>query len=300
MLRAAGGMKGVIPIFNVTEVLCLQGNAAAEDRVGADERYIFAIDGASGLNGCRVTDADSDAAWLAEGMCSYLAQHLQDTDRTISEIMAGAAEKLRSEYAVHWANSGQQGQPDYPSAGVAVFRICGDWLEYFGLGDCDAMVETQCGDVIVLEETALPALDRSAIDQMVEYAKKHGCTMLQARAALNSVLIRNRDLRNTAEGYWIFDPTGVGIPHARTTRWPLTEVKGAAVVSDGFAQLAEPFGVVPNMVSLYHLMKQKGLAALAEDLLEMQNADPDCMHYPRFKRGDDTSAVLAEINESCR
>ena len=262
--------------------------------MGADENYIFAIDGASGLNGRHVTKADSDAAWLAEGLRSDLCEHLGDTTRTIGEIVGYAAEKLRREYDVYW-NASEQDSVDYPSAGVAIFRVCGEWLEYFGLGDCDAIVETQQGEILVLEETALSALDRSALAQMVDYAKEHGCTMLEARAALHHVLVRNRDLRNTLNGYWIFDPTGVGIPYARTARWPLTEVKGIAVASDGFMQLVEPFGVAADRVVLYHMMKDKGLAPMAEELFALQAADPDCMEHPRFKLRDDTSAVIAAV-----
>lgn len=281
-------------MFIVKESICLQGNSVKEDRVGADIKYIFAIDGASGLNGCHVTPADSDAAWLAEGLRSYLSEHLSDENRTISEIVSHGAELLREQYDVYW-NGKEQGQADYPSAGVAIFRICGEWLEYFALGDCDAILEMQDGEVLVLEETVLSALDRSALAQMVEYAKQHGCTMLEARAALHDVLVRNRNLRNTHNGYWIFDPTGVGVPHARIGRWPLAEVKGIAVASDGFIQLVETFGVVPNRVELFHLMKQKGLHTMAEELFAMQDADPNCMRYPRFKLRDDTSAVIAVV-----
>ena len=284
----------MIPILNVKEQICLRGNSVKEDRIGADENYIFAIDGASGLNGRHVTQADSDAAWLAEGLRSYLCEHLTDTTRTIGEIVGSAAEKLRREYDVYW-NASEQDSVDYPSAGVAIFRVCGDWLEYFGLGDCDAIVETSQGEILVLEEMTLPALDKSALSQMVDYAKQHGCNMLEARAALHHVLVQNRNLRNTHEGYWIFDPTGVGIPHARTARWPLTEVKGVAVASDGFVQLVEPFGVARDRAELYQMMKEKGLAPMAEELFALQAADPECMGYPRFKLRDDTSAVIAAV-----
>jgi len=288
-------LKGVIPILHVIDALCLQGNAAAEDRIGGNEQYIFVIDGASGLNGCHVTPHPSDAAWLAEGLRLYLERELPHTARTIPEIMSRAAAALKAEYDGYWAENGLQGAPDYPSAGVAVFRLCGDAVEYFGLGDCDALLETADGQVLCLEETALSALDRSAIGQMADYARAHGCTMLQARTALNHVLVHNRDLRNTPEGYWIFDPTGEGVPHARTARWPADQVKGLAVLSDGFAQLYEPFGAVESLPALYALMHTKGLAACARSLFAMQDADPECMEYPRFKLRDDTSAVLAEL-----
>lgn len=281
-------------MFHVKESICFRGNSVKEDRVGADTKYIFAIDGASGLNGRHVTPADSDAAWLAEGLRCYLSEHLHDENRTIGEIMGHGAELLREQYDAYWSAK-EQDQVDYPSAGVAIFRVCGEWLEYFGLGDCDAILETKDGEVLALEETALSALDRSALAQMVEYAKQHGCTMPEARAALHDVLVRNRNLRNTHNGYWIFDPTGVGVPHARIGRWHLSDVKNIAVASDGFMQLVETFGVAADRVELFGLMKEKELALMAKELFAMQDADPDCLRYPRFKLRDDTSAVMAAV-----
>lgn len=158
-----------------------------------------------------------------------------------------------------------------------------------------ATVELSDHAVEALEETRLPALDREALGQMARLCQETGCTMAEARERCNDVLIRNRDLRNHPEGYWIFDPSGAGIPYARQKSWPAPQVRSVSLMSDGFTQLVEPFGLAGDLPDLFHKMKEQGLADLAATLFSRQEADPDCLHHPRFKLRDDTTALWATV-----
>lgn len=278
--------------FQVIESLCLRGSAVMEDRMGWGENYLFVIDGASGLSDVHVTPADSDAAWLAEGLRRSLHRLLPQEDLSLSQILTLSAAGLKADYGKYWD---RPDLPDYPSAGLALFRLRAGKLEYLGLGDCGAAVEFSDGTVTTMEETCLPALDRAALEQMVKLCRETGCAMPEARKALNPVLIQNRNLRNHPEGYWIFDPSGAGVPHARQASWPAEQVRAAALVSDGFAQLIDPFALAGGLPDLYRKMKDRGLADLAGTLFSLQQADPDCQNHPRFKFRDDTTALRATL-----
>lgn len=266
-----------------------------EDRIGWDDNYLFAIDGASGLTGVRVTSHDSDAAWLAEGLRQGLERLLPCGELSLPEILREVAGQLKEEYDGCWR--AQQGDcpPDYPSAGVAILRLRDEKMEYLGLGDCTATVEDIQGAVEVLAETRLSALDRGALEKMAALCRETGCGMLQAREACNDLLIRNRNLRNRPEGYWIFDPSGAGIPHARQKSWPAGEIRAVSVMTDGFAQCVEPFQLAEDLPALHRRMREQGLAALSEELFAAQQADADCTAYPRFKTMDDTAAAWATL-----
>jgi len=265
-----------------------------EDRLGWGDNYLFVIDGASMLTPAHITNAASDAAWLAEGLMGILHERL-GTDDSLLDILADAAATLKAEYdGLFKAHMGTDA-PDYPSAGVSILRIMGDELQYAGLGDVTAVIELGDGSVISLEETELTALDHSVLDKMRELTGSTGCTMVEARKSVKDLLIHNRSLRNRPGGYWIFDPSGAGVPHARTAAWPVCCVSGAAIMSDGFCQLHDIFGVAESVPDLYRLMKSRGLKDPVRELFSMQESDADLERYPRFKLRDDTTAILATV-----
>lgn len=57
-----------------------------EDALYADERCAFVIDGATGVSGEKVTDAETDAAWFARRHRAYLCAALHE-DREMEDII---------------------------------------------------------------------------------------------------------------------------------------------------------------------------------------------------------------------
>ncbi len=68
----------------------------------------------------------------------------------------------------------------------------GDFLEYIGLGDCPAVLERTDGGCEVFLGEELASLDRKAIGEMERVARERCCSMTQARAAINDMLIAHR------------------------------------------------------------------------------------------------------------
>ena len=283
-------------IFRIIETLCERGNLALEDRIGWSDNFMFIIDGASGLNGLHLTDFPSDAAWLAEKLSQGLKEHLLHAELPLSQILYQIADTLKAEYNNCLAQHGRSGAVDYPSAGVAILRLNDSKLEYLGLGDCTAVIETTSGTIEVLQEKQLTELDHAVIERMATLCRETGCSMREARKAVNDHLIHNRNLRNRPSGYWIFDPSGLGIPHARHKEWPASHIKSVSLMTDGFAQLAEPFAIANDPADIHAQIQTRGLLTLSNLLFSAQQADADCLSYPRFKTMDDTSAIWALVD----
>ncbi|MBQ3107720.1 MAG: protein phosphatase 2C domain-containing protein [Firmicutes bacterium] len=279
----------------IKDHLALQGNAAMEDRIGFGPDYLFVIDGASGLDKVHLTDEASDAAWLAIRIGELLEMNLPDPSFELSDLMKAIAQALRQEYDN--LSFSYQVAADYPSAGLAIVRRRYNQLEYFGLGDCTAVFRLTDGTFDLQREEALAALDQTAISEMVRQAEEHHCTVLEARPYIQDVLVENRNLRNKEGGYWIFDPTGIGIPHCRYFSRPINEVASVTLMTDGFAQLADTFTEADGFEDLHQRCLKEGLAPLADRLFALQEEDDQCNRYPRFKMRDDTCAVTAIITE---
>lgn len=288
-------------MFDVKDQICLPGKAVCEDAVGWGKTYLFALDGASGLTGSHIMDGGSDAAWFAggvrDGLCRALERESQrPTIVILEEILAG----MRLEYESRASQLGVSLPPDSPSAGIALFREIGEETEFFGLGDCVGMARLADGSLFWSCDPALPALDDGVVARMAEIHQKTGATVLEARSQCGGLLLHNRTLKNTPEGYWILDLSGIGLAHARVQRWKRGEVRSISACSDGFGQLVSPFHLAEDYGKLHDRMREEPLEALAAALFAAQERDPDANRYPRLKFRDDICALWARIDQRAK
>lgn len=263
-----------------------QGLRANEDAVGAGEKYLFVIDGATGLSGRNYMDGQSDAQWFAGQTAEHLREQLPCENMPLSDILRAAMDAA--------CRAWKGPEEEMPTASVAIWRCRGEELELFQLGDCTASLEKADGTVTVWREQALSRLDGLALEQMVAHCRQTGCTMEEARLWAAPILQKHRALHNKPGGYWTLDPTGAGIAHARTARFPLELCHSVCAYSDGFAQLSE---FIPkwDAETLHGLLLERGAQSLMDILYEKQEQDWQMLQVPRFKLRDDTTVAAARL-----
>lgn len=282
-------------MYQIKQSICYPGFGvkANEDAIGYGKDYCFVMDGASCLSGKNIVDPISDAAWMTgkvrDGLCALLdSGDDRPTDALLRQVIAG----VREEYVAALQAKGMDAPQDSPSAGLAMFRQRKGKLEFFGLGDCVGVTTEPDGDSFYALETNLPNLDHKVLEEMMHIHKTTGVSMKEARQQCNDMLIRHRNLRNKPGGYWILDLlTDEGIDNARQETWELTKPMVVGAFSDGFAQLAEVFGKYRGYTDLFRAMQENDLEDMFRQLCALQDADPDCNEYPRFKLRDDTCAL---------
>lgn len=284
--------------FDVRDSICIRGGTVMEDRMGYGSRYLYVIDGATVIRkGEPVFQTYlSDAAWLSSRLASSLEELLPRHDLSIERCVTWAAENAKREFDAMCELS-EIYSPPYPSASVAILRLREGKLEYFGLGDCTAVIELKNGELQILEEKELTRLDALAIKEIVQYARDHSCTVSQALEYSSDILVAHRNLRNLEGGYWIFDPTGKGISHARQLTWAVSDVKSVSLMTDGFAQLVAPMKKFGNAGALHMELEKEngGMSKLVLDLLSTEEQDQTCDRYPRFRAQDDATAIFAAL-----
>lgn len=282
-------------MFELKQQLCYPGFGAKanEDGIGYGRDYCFVMDGASCLSGRNIVDPVSDSAWMTQKVCSGLCQLLDREDpRPTAELLRQVIRQVREEYVQAQEKMGVNAPEDSPSAGLALFRRRNGMLEFFGLGDCVGMAKLPNGKNFYALEENLPNLDHQVIEQMVQLHQQTGISVREARVACNDHLLKNRNLRNKKGGYWILDLfTEESLDNARQESWPLKEPICVGAISDGFAQLTEVFAQYRGYTALFTAMRETDLEDMYRTLCSLQDADPDCNDYPRFKHGDDTSAL---------
>lgn len=282
-------------MFELKQSICYPGFGARanEDAVGYGKNYCFVMDGASCLSGKNVVDPISDSAWMAqrvrEGLCALLDQ---DDPRPTRQLLLQVVAQIREDYVRALQNKGVDVPQDSPSAGLALFRQRNGKLEFFGMGDCVGVAKLPDGSTFCALDNNLQKLDHTVIKKMVELRTQRGISIGEARHACNDLLIQNRNLRNQPGGYWILDLlTDEGIHNAYEEAWELNEPVCIGAFSDGFAQLSEVFHQYADDKALFAAMQENDLEEMFRRLCALQDADPDCNQYPRFKHRDDTSAL---------
>ena len=254
-----------------------------EDLVSIDNATLLLMDGASPLGPSIMPP--SDAAWFVRETSRILKKSLPGHDCPLTEILSFSMEELLP----RWTGP----SADMPSAGIALVRLKENHLEYLLLGDCSISIEKRDGTTLSSADKALRRLDFIALSELQSHAARLGASPRDCLPLIQDILRQNRSLRNTPEGYPILDPSGKGIPYAKTGTLPAADVQSILLCSDGFAQLSEFTG--ESLPHLHKRAKGRSLPALYHELCSHQDSDPTFDRVPRFKHRDDASSIIASI-----
>ncbi|MBR0599547.1 protein phosphatase 2C domain-containing protein [Sinanaerobacter chloroacetimidivorans] len=292
-------------MFQSIKYISKPGNIINEDYVGYSDSFLFVLDGATGLGNRKPNEKGTEASRFVSLVGERLQSCLEDLSKNTKEILQKAV-RISENYTIDKTFSDSEhaeliehsrGQAYLsPSASISIFRINGTLLEYYGLGDCTATIQFQDGSIRTIHEDTITLMDQKVIATMAELARKKAVTVREAKNEIIPFLIENRNKKNTQEGYWTLDATGIGIAHGIHLTFPLQEVQSVSLMSDGFAQICDTFYLVRNFDELHEKMAKEDLSDMVKELFDIQDTDPDYNQYPRFKHRDDTTVIFSILN----
>ena len=277
-------------MFNIISSFCEKGSASVnEDAIFVSDNCLAVIDGATGLNNIHLTSSDSDAAYLSNRLSELLNEsNLDDIPATLKEAAFIIKQELDA--------LGYDLENSYPSAGIAIAKINDDMLDCYTLGDPLILLKHKNSAMISIQDKSLVELDDLAINKMIELHEKTGCSIFKARQQINDLLIENRLKMNTPDGYYIFDPTGVGIDYINYFSIPVEDVKSIALMTDGFYAVQFCYNIVEDNKELLNLLLNNKIDFLIDKLKELSYNDDNLNIYPRFKVMDDVSIIVSKIS----
>ena len=245
------------------------------------------VDGATGLTKVNLVKGESDASWYSRTLAEQTIELLEDHELPTVDALRRAGEIVADEYL---SMPGAKGlaREDLPNGSVSVLRWVGDEMEVCMLGDCTAAVVLRDGVVRVIHDPTLDELDKQNYERMYRYASDNGTTMAQARRAINDHFIENRLKMNEPGGYWAADVTCRGFGHELVERFPLGEVAGAFMCSDGYAAAVE-MGVVRDIGDLARGVLAGDGPRIANELRAAEREDEGLWRVHRSKISDDAT-----------
>jgi hypothetical protein len=279
-------------LVHVIEGVCEPGGKVNEDIVGNSNTAAWVMDGATGLGDEQLLPGVSDAAWLVQRVDAFLRAHADDVALGLPDLFTGAIEDVRMAYERSKLRDAKA-RYELPSAGIIFVRCTTSGIEYARLGDCTGVFSL--GNMMVsTDQSRLRSLDEQVLDKMRALQRGRRRNYENLRRAIWDDLRANRDLANVEGGYWVLGIELEAARHVETGAIQSERPVTALLMSDGFYRAVDTFHLVAED-RLLTWAKDDGLSVILAEVRRLEDEDPECARYPRFKPKDDATALLLEM-----
>jgi serine/threonine protein phosphatase PrpC len=181
------------------------------------------------------------------------------------------------------------------SCGLAMVRIRENHVEYIQAGDCQIAALYEDGTIRTLSYDHVAYWDNASKREW-ENGIRQGKTTKQALwdHALPAI-VRSRLQMNSPGGFPIVNGEPELVSYLEYGRINRVRLKSLLMATDGFYIPETHIRHASDTAALAARIRETGLAAFADRLCAMEESDPHCVRYPRFKKSDDKSAVWIEL-----
>jgi uncharacterized protein YoaH (UPF0181 family) len=278
--------------FEIIETLTLPGDPYKpnDDAFGHIDAAAVVLDGATSL-GDPLMPGDSDAAWIAHFGARRLMAHVRDGDAPQDALRHALADAEKSFKALRRREP--EAMWEMPFASMAFAAQADSGFDFLWYGDCAGLLLRPNARLEVLGESFAKKANESA--RAAKLAKEKGVPPASA-GNLPEFLpaLRKARSRLNSGSHWVFSPDARAAEHVSAMRVAAPKGSTLLLASDGFLALATDYRA-RDVESLMAKAMSDGLAALAEELRAIEEADAQGRKFPRFKRSDDATAILLRI-----
>ncbi|MEV0942451.1 hypothetical protein AB0I90_19020 [Micromonospora wenchangensis] len=250
-----------------------------EDFTGAVPNAVVLLDGA-GLAGTTSTCLHGVAWYTRRLGGALLGQLAADEGRDLPAILGQAIVQVADAHR----DTCDISDPSSPSATVTIFRTDDDRADYLALAD-SVLVLDHAGDVPeVITDGRVDAVGsryRAAMDAAPNGTVEHDRALREYIEAL-------RAHRNQPGGFWVAaDDPGVAA-EALTGSRPVSELRGAVLLSDGASRTVDQFALA-DWPEVLALIAEEGPIEVIRRVRAAETSDPQGRRWPRAKAYDDAT-----------
>lgn len=274
------------------KIITSKGGNINEDIFGVCHHGAWVLDGSTGLTKVNVTKSDSDAMWLVKQWNEYLYKNINNDMNLYEIIHAGIAHTKENFRKLQGRN--KLDYIDLPSSSISIIRYNHEYLEYFILGDC-CILYKDSDRVQRIYDDRVSRLDKRVIERITEIRETKKVSALEARLMCLEDLKRNRQLKNTREGYWVLGFDEEAVCHALTGKLAVHNKINICMITDGFSQYYDTFNLAENEAEFFKKLENEDVKDLLLQMRRVQDMDEFCEKYPRLKKSDDATLVYLEL-----
>ena len=261
-------------MIRVLQALSEAGGPENEDLIWTEPGLLALLDGSTSL-----IPTPLNARWFTACFTRGLAEH---PDGSLIERVNGAIAYTEERYR----QSGLDADADYyPSAAGIFVQERGESLEILAVGDCTGLFFLKDGSVLTVTDDRVKRLDESVLELCRTLGRLEGKSIAEMVGSeeIRSRLLQNRRKMNRPDGYKILAVGMEDCTEDELVCLDTADVCRIILFSDGFDAVQDGF-----------LAPELSLKTLYEQLRRREDEDADFMQMPRFKPGDDASALVAE------
>ncbi|HJW42769.1 MAG TPA: hypothetical protein VJ476_16265 [Rhizomicrobium sp.] len=279
--------------FEILDTLTLPGDPFKpnDDAFSHADHAAVVIDGATSL-GEPLMPGDSDAAWIAHFGARRLMAHVRDGSAPQDALRHTLEDAEKSFEALR--RRPPEGNWEMPFASMAFAFEAPGGFDFLWFGDCAGLLYRAPGEVETLGES-LAAKQREA-QAVAKLARSSGLSPVGVggnRPEFLPALRKARERLNSGN-HWVFSPEPEAAEHVGRRHLEASPGSVLLLASDGFLALVTDYGRY-TAHTLMHRAMAKSLGILADELREIEDADPQGHKHPRFKKSDDATAVLLRL-----
>ena len=267
-----------------------------EDRftINPEDGVYGVFDGASGLTPLNETARESLGLTGGAVAASVLAVEMaKPSSQTLREKILSANEKIGQTFDEFVPGSNEVTDRFCTTAGVVRVQ--------------DGQIEIACiadSPVILVKSDGSFEMPVANFDQDVEslqlldsIVRSEGLTHDQAMAdpRMKAQLLKKRGEQNQTYGVLNGQPEVEG--HVRTASVSSECVESILIFSDGLVPPAQP-GEEPNWQLIVDAYQRGGEAEVLNTIRGIEDADPDCVQFPRFKKHDDAVVLGIKLQQA--
>jgi hypothetical protein len=269
--------------LDLIQSLSIAGDSAKanDDRTGAGHAHAWVIDGATDLGEPGLLGNRGGAAWIAaEADRAFAAADggsIERACRTVFERVAAAFTEQQTREPETW---------ELPSASFLAIAVADNLIDCAWLGDCAALLirdghATRIGPQRDIRD------DETDLARSVAH---HGLGSVKRAAPVLDVLrtARSRPDRKVLG----IDPDGA--EQIYYSSQPCVAGDELLLMSDGFAAITDLYRLI-DRAAFPGLLADEGLPGIAAPLRAAEAADDACVRWPRFKQGDDATALWLRV-----
>jgi serine/threonine protein phosphatase PrpC len=261
------------------EIICERGSGEVnEDNVLAKGKFFGVFDGATSLD--KFMDADGKTGGL---IASSIAKNVfENNEGGLVQLTEKANSEIRKEMLKKKVDISKK--ENLWSTSVAVIKLASDSFDWVQLGDSLIIVIFNDNTFKLLvtdydhDEEAL-IMWKEFADKKVENIRKH----------LKGQLLKVRKTMNVS--YGILNGEDEMKNFINKGKDSLDNVKSIIIFTDGLIIPKENPAEKDDFNLLVQLYKEGGLNKIKNYTRELEDSDPNCWKYPRFKQYDDIGAI---------
>lgn len=255
-----------------------------EDFVGAVPGGVVLLDGA-GIPGtdsvCR-----HGVAWYSHTLGATLLRQLSLGPGTdLVTVLADSIEQVSSQHR----HTCDLADPISPQATVAIIRFVGDRVDFLVLADVFVVLDASGSGPRVITDPREVQVRR---DCSAVLAGLDEGTPEYERARL-VVTDAFRARRNQPGGYWIAKDDPQAAMQAVTGSVPLTELGGAALLSNGASRVVDPYRLM-EWSRVLDLLREQGPKAILRRVREAEAERSSAGGVPDLRLADDATIAYCE------